>query len=61
MKQALHISVHRFTTPHNQVGEDSPIPILLDGNGNFGLDDGINTSDLVSNLPGAFEQQWVLY
>jgi hypothetical protein len=40
--------------------KDIPIPILLDGYRNLGLDDGIDTSDLISNLPGAFKQQRVL-
>jgi len=33
-----------------------PIPILLDGNRNFGLDNGINTSDLIGDFPSALEE-----
>jgi hypothetical protein len=54
MKHALYISIISQQKESKRV--DIPIPILLDGNWNLGLDDGIDTSDLISNLPGAFKQ-----
>jgi hypothetical protein len=58
MKHALFISIISQRKESKRV--DIPIPILLDGNRNLGLDDGIDTSDLISNLPGALEQQRIL-
>jgi hypothetical protein len=58
MKHALYISARLQQMESKRV--NIPIPILLDGNGNLGLDDGIDTSDLISNLPGAFKQERVL-
>ena len=51
-----YISADHLDTTKQAEKKDIPIPILLDGNRNLGLDDGINTSDLISNLPGAFKQ-----
>ena len=35
----------------------SPVSKLLDGHGHLGLDDGVDTADLVGDLPCALEEE----
>lgn len=60
MKQALR----SFSEVHASVSKrrksDSPVSIFLDGDWDLGLDDGIDTSDLVGDLPSALEEQRVV-
>ena len=37
-----------------------PVSIFLDGYRNLGLDDGVDTTDLVCDLPSALEEQRVV-
>ena len=38
------------------VEKNSPVPIFPNSDWDFGLDDGVDTSDLVGYLPSALEQ-----
>lgn len=35
---------------------DSPVSVFLDSDWNLGLDDGVDTSDLVGDLPSTLEE-----
>lgn len=55
----LHL--HRRRLVAQRPDQRVPTPILGDGDGSLGLDDGVDTSDLVGYLPGDFEQERVVY
>jgi hypothetical protein len=52
---------HRRRLVAQRPDQRVPTPILGDGDGSLGLDDGVDTSDLVGYLPGDFEEERVVY
>jgi hypothetical protein len=53
----LHLHGSRFV--RERADESVPVTKLGDGDWYFGFYDGVDTADLVCDLPSAFEEDWV--
>jgi hypothetical protein len=57
----LRLDFHRRGLVGERADEAVAVAELLHGDGHLGLDDGVDTADLVGYLPGAFEQKRVAH
>lgn len=57
----LGLDLHGRSLVGERADEGVTVAILLDGDGDFGLDDSVDTADLVRDLPGALEEEGVAY
>ena len=55
----LGLDLHGGSLVGERADEGVTVAILGDGDGDLGLDDGVDTADLVSDLPGALEEEGV--